>query len=231
MIRMTYAAPTTAVLVALLSVSCSNTKTPSVQKNDSHPLFITPTPRILPPTSPPGASPPASPLSGTIVDFSGEVSRGQRFEQAIAPGMVFRLEPYAGNDSGWEIRLVPGAEPSPASVDCIGAILVPTHGSNELSIELPEEKTAQAATLRNPHEFDFVPNPSDCKRAWDLSNSIAYEYNLPDQERDRLNLQLSKIPIGHGQLRVLDFRLSPRQEGSEFVVIDWIMFGVHLQFP
>jgi hypothetical protein len=235
MIRMISAATTTAILLALLSISCSKTKAPPIPRNGSHTItradLQSPSPQMLQPPIPSTVISPASPGVESVLEFSGEISRGQRFEKVVAPGMLFRLEPYAGNDSGWDIRLAPDTEPSPASVDCIGAVSIPSHGSNDLSIELSEEQTAQGVMLRNPHEFDFVPNPSDCKRAWDLNNSIAYRYNQTDQERRELDGKLSEIPNGHGQLKVLDFRLSPQAEPDKPGAIDWIKFEVDLKFP
>jgi hypothetical protein len=144
--------------------------------------------------------------------------------------MVFRLEPYAENDSGWDIRIAPGLDSSAESMDCIGAISVPTHGSNDLSIDLADGNESQVSLQSMPHEFDFVPDSSDCKRAWDLNNSINYGYKLTDQERQNLNGQFASIPYGHGRLRILDSRLSPSVDSSNIRVIDWIKFEVLLQF-
>jgi hypothetical protein len=222
-------------LLALLSISCGKTKAPAGKTNEPRNSATaglrSPTPLTVEPSPAPSAVPPASATEGFVADFPGEVSRGQRFEKAVAPGLVFRLEPYAGNDSGWDIRLAPGTEASAEAVDCIGAIETPSHGSNELAIELPEGVTASEAALRNPHEFDFVPNSSDCKRAWDLNNSINYQYKLTDQQREELNRQLGAIPTAHGHLKVLDFRLGAPPEGSRARAIEWIKFEVALQFP
>jgi hypothetical protein len=229
-----HAATTAAILLALLCVGCSKTKAPAVQRSESPTLTPATPPRApaVPPTLIPGAAsllPP--PAIGSVLHFTGEVSRGQHFEKVVAPAMVFRLEPYAANDPGWDIRLAPDTEPSPASIDCIGAVLIPSHGSNDLSIEVSEENTAQGAVQWNPRKFDFVPNPSDCKRAWDLSNSVNYEYNLTDQERQELYDKLGEIPSGNGELRILDSRLGPPTERDKFGAIEWIEFEVDLQFP
>lgn len=144
--------------------------------------------------------------------------------------MAFRLEPYAENDSGWDIRIAPGLDPSAESMDCIGAISVPAHGSNDLSIELADGDDPQVSLQSMPHEFDFVPNSSDCKRAWNLNNSINYGYKLTDQERQNLDGQFASIPYGHGRLRILDSRLGPSGDSNNITVIDRIKFEVVLQF-
>lgn len=215
-----------AIFLALLSVCCNKSEAPPARR--TQPLTATPVAQQPPaPASVPPASPP---VAGTTLHFLGEVNRGQRFEKLIAPNMVFRLEPYAGNDSGWDIRIAPGLDPSAESMDCIGAISVPTHGSNDLSIELADGNDPQVSLQSMPHQFDFVLDSSDCKRAWDLNNSITYGYKLTDQERQNLNSQFGTIPYGHGGLKILDSRLGPSAGSSNIRVIDWIKFEVVLQF-
>jgi hypothetical protein len=226
MISFRYVA-TAAIPLTVLIVSYSRTKGSLHQTAGSQTSTAALTARetVKPPTLSSTTSP-ARPVSESAPQFSGEVSRGQRFEKAVAPGMIFRLEPYAGGDSGWAIRLAPDTESSPASIDCIGAISVPSHGSNDASIELPEGEELQGATLRSPHEFDFVPVPADCKRAWDLNNALAYTYNLTDKQGEELDGKLSRIPTSHGQLKVLDFRLGAQSPTEKPRPIEWIKFEV-----
>ena len=240
MIRITHIEMAMVALLAIFGSSCNPRKGPagqnSAQNNAqsvAHPLSANPTaPASSAPQtrqsrgSPDGGSPPTA----AALAFSGEISRGRRFEKAVGPGLVFRLEPYAGNDSGWDIRLAPDNELSPASVDCIGAIEEPRHGSNELSLELQDNETDLTTELRRPREFEFVSTAADCKRAWDLSNSIDYDNGLSDTRRDELNRELGAVPTGHGQLQIVDARLSPSSAGTRPTAIDWIKFEVHLQF-
>jgi hypothetical protein len=225
-------AKNTAIAAAMLFVfctsGCNKTNTPDVRKNE--PFTATPVPRSPAAATPP-VLPPPPPVAGSTLSFSGEASRGQRFEKVIAPSMVFRLVPFAGNDSGWDIRMAPGTEPSAESIDCIGAILEPTHGSNELSIELSDEDSTQGALQAAPHEFDFVATPADCKQAWDLNNSINYDHGLTDKEQQELNEKLGAILSGHGKLVILDPRVEPPAEKGASGVIDSVKFEVDLQFP
>jgi hypothetical protein len=225
------AATAAAIFLALLSLCSNKTKAPAVQRSNS--LTTTPSaPRSPAPAIIPSApSPLPPPVAASTLHFSGEANRGQRFEKVIAPKMVFRLEPYAENDSGWDIRIIPGIGPSAESIDCIGAISTPTHGVNDLSIDLSDENTTEETLQSNPHEFDFVPNSPNCKRAWDLNNSINYRYKLTDQERQDLNDRIGAIPYGHGELMILDSRVDPPIEKSKLGVIDRIAFEVDLQFP
>jgi len=233
-IRRKQVAISAATLLALLSASCGKARKARVQESDSRSSATaglrTPAALTVQPSAPPAGTPPARPADGFAPVFAGEVSRGQRFEKGVLPGMVFRLEPYVGDDLGWDIRLVPDTEPSPASIDCIGAISKPTHGSNALAIELPQDKAAPGDTLRAPHEFDFVPDASDCKRAWDLNNTLNYQYNLTAQQREELDRKLSEIPTAHGRLQVLEFRLGAAPAAGQPGAIEWIKFEVALQF-
>jgi hypothetical protein len=76
-------------------------------------------------------------------------------------GLLFRLEPDAGGDSGWEIRLAPAAEPSLASIDCIGAVSEPLHGDDHLSIQPPGLDKDRNEAQWKKREFDFVRDPAD----------------------------------------------------------------------
>jgi hypothetical protein len=226
---MRHTAATAAMLAAILCVCCSTKNAPANQRAESPEApQQTPVPAMATPIPPPVITPPPS-IAGPISNFLGEVNRGQPYEKTFAPGMVFRLEPFAGNDSGWDIRIAPDTEPSPASIDCIGAIAVPRHGSDDLSIELPQERTAQGVALAKSHEFEFVPNPSDCKRAWDLNNSLAYNNNLTDKESNDLDRMLSQIPNAHGDMKILDSRLTSPSGSDKSGAIEWIKFEVHLQ--
>ena len=76
-----------------------------------------------------------------------------------------------------------------------------------------------------------MPDAPHCKRAWDLNNSINYQPNLTDQQRDELNRQLGAIPIAPGRLTVRDFRIGAKPGGGQGRTIEWIKFDVALQFP
>jgi len=96
-------------------------------------------PSITTMVGPVAVKPAAEPLRGAkggeSTHFTGEVRRGDEFKQLIGPGMEFRLEPYAGNDSGWSIRLAPGTDANARTMDCIGAVEEPLHGNTRLEIE------------------------------------------------------------------------------------------------
>ncbi|HEY6266682.1 MAG TPA: hypothetical protein VIX11_00165 [Candidatus Acidoferrum sp.] len=175
--------------------------------------------------------PPRDPLPDIRdVKFSGEVQSGQQFERAVAPGMVFRLAPYAGNVSGWSIRLAPSSEPLPASIDCIGAISVPLHGNMETELELPDGGAISQVELRRKRELMFVPTPSDCKAAWDLTNLLNYTYNLSDIEREKADRKLGELPTAIGAFKVIDFIIGDNPAKRTVSGIAWLKFDAELDF-
>jgi hypothetical protein len=172
---------------------------------------------------------PAQPaLSPNGSHFVGEVTRGQRFEKLVAQNLVFSLEPDAGSEAGWSIRLAPGSDPSSGSIDCIAPLEEPLHGSNNLSLELPDGSDAQKTELLRPREFAFVPTPSECKVAWELMNIVNYTSELTDKDREAAGERLGKIPRSGGTLKVLEFRLRPSAGKLDLQRLDWLKFEVEL---
>jgi hypothetical protein len=164
--------------------------------------------------------------------FTGELNRGQRFEKNVGSGLVFRLEPDAGENSGWSIRLAPASEPSPASIDCIGSVSEPLHGSNKLSIDPSGVSIVNGRTYWFPdfREFYFVINPLDCKSAWDLANAAYYPSKLTDQEREQASEKLFQIRTGHGSFKILDSRVNVPAGEKKPRAIEWLKFEVELNF-
>jgi hypothetical protein len=167
-----------------------------------------------------------------MVRFAGEVARGQQFERAIATGLVFRLEPDAGDDSGWSMRLAPQGERSPASIDCIGSVSEPLHGSNQLEIDPTGAMmvNGHAHWLPNSREFYFVGNPADCKSAWDLANAAYYPSKLSEEQREEAGSKLFQIPTGHGVFTILDSKVKAVTGQERPQSIEWLKFQVELNF-
>ena len=162
--------------------------------------------------------------------FSGEVNRGDRFRAPAGSNLIFALEPYAGNDSGWTIRLLPGADAKSMSMDCIGAVSEPLHGDKNVEIEPPDDLSQKPAKWR-PREFEFVPDAAGCRTAWNLTNLVYYPSKLTDEQRAEAGEKLGKIPTAHGRFTVLQSVLSPATNTNETGSIEWLKFEVELDFP
>lgn len=163
----------------------------------------------------------------TIPKFTAEVLRGQQFERIVAPNMVFRLEPYAGNDSGWTIRIAPGTDSAASEMDCIGAIQVPLHGDTTLQIEPPEDGDSKDPSWKQ-REFDFVATPKDCKVAWDSMTDANYNPTLSEKERDQASARSEKLLLRHGTLTILDVRYGPANATNAHGTLEWLKFEVDL---
>jgi len=219
-------------LVLLVSVACIGcgkkesaqpSGQPSTTSEHVKPVSVTPQPPAIPPRQ-------AAPQAAAVSELSGEVTKGQGFEKAVAGGLIFRLVPDAGDDSGWEIRLAPGADAASASMDCIGAVSVPLHGDGTRSIQSPGLDKDRDESQWKKREFDFVPNSSDCKEAWDLANEAHYGSKLTDKQREEADASLGKIPTDHGAFEVTDFRLSKSVSKDAPAQIEWLKFSVHMGF-
>jgi hypothetical protein len=220
--------------LALIPAGCSKTA-PATAQNGASPGPAVPAKAPAPvpvATVAPGAALAQQTDASAGPHFTGEVTRGQRFEKNVGSGLVFRLEPDAVDDSGWSIRLAPASEPSPASMDCIGSVSEPLHGSNKLSIDPSSVSIVNGRTYWFPdfREFYFVTNPLDCKSAWDLANAAYYPSKLTAQEREQASEKLFHIRTGHGSFKILDSRVNVPAGEKKPGAIEWLKFEVELNF-
>ena len=207
------------LLVALVSAAC---KKPQVASATN--------PAPLNPAGTPADAAPHAPVD-TAAHFTGKVRRGERYTRSIAPNMIFRLEPDAGNDSGWTIRMIPGTDPKDQSIDCIGAVSEPLHNNRNLYIDAPDSAAQAETPAWKQHEFDFVPDASNCRIAWDLMNSVYYASKLTDEQRAEAGEKLGRIPTEHVALTIVDSRLAPAPDSSDPPIIEWLKFDAALDMP
>ena len=171
-----------------------------------------------------------APIANAPTRFTAELKRGERFQKLIAPNMMFTLEPYAGNDSGWTIHLAPGSDAKSNSMDCIGAVSEPLHGDKNREIEPPDDLSQEPVHWK-PREFEFVPDLANCKTAWQLMNLVYYPSKLTDEQRAEAGEKLGKIPTAHGKFTVLDSLLRPAGNPNDTGSIEWLKFEVELNLP
>ncbi len=171
---------------------------------------------------------PAAAPSASDARFTREVRRGETFEKSFAPNMIFRLEPDAGGNSGWSIRIAPGSDAAAAAIDCIGPVAEPLHGNKNLVIEPPADGSPKNPSHWGAHEFDFVPDAANCKAAWELMNVVNYPSKVSDKEREEADSKLGRIPRAHGRLTIVDTRLGVATAANEHGVIEWLRFDVDL---
>src|SRR5579859_3441142 len=203
------------LFLALLLAACSRKETPA------KPLTATPVSALTP------AVAPAAPPTQEIPRFTAEIVAHQEFQKIFAPKLMFRLEPYAGTDSGWTIRIAPVFEFGGPAIDCIGAVEVPLHGDTTLEIEPPENGAPRDPAWRQ-REFEYVETETDCKAAWNLMNDANYGSKLSEAEREHANARLSQIPTGHGKFTILDARVGPATPQNTHGSLEWLKFEVEL---
>jgi hypothetical protein len=199
----------------LIFIACNKTQN-SVSTNAA---------RVVPSTPVATAVPTESLQTG--LKFIGEVKQGQQFEKTFASDMAFRLVPYAGNDSGWTIRIAPGADSAASSMDCIGAVETPSHGDTKLEIEPPADGALQNSAWKL-REFEFVDSAPECKTAWSLMNDANYDSKLSAKEREQASTKLGQIPTKHGKFSILDARSGPATAANQHGTLEWLKFEVDL---
>jgi hypothetical protein len=178
---------------------------------------------------PAAANKPAAPSASVQENFrfTAEVAAHEEFQKTFAPKMTFRLEPYAGNDSGWSIRIAPIGDSGAPVIDCIGAVETPLHGDTKIEIEPPESGAAKSSAWRQ-REFEFVPTASDCQSAWELMNNANYNSKLSEKEREQADAKLGQIPTRQGKFTVLDAHFAPATSQDSRGAIEWLKFAVDL---
>jgi hypothetical protein len=199
-------------LVALVVIACNKAQNPD-----------TPTPAHVVPASNSAAS---APTDQSVLHFAGEVREGQSFEKSFAPDMVFRLEPYAGKDSGWTIRIAPGRDSIAATMDCIGAVTEPLHGNTGTAIDPPEGGRLDDPWKRR--DFNYAANASDCRAAWRLMNEANYASKLSDKEREQASTKLGQIRTTHARFSILDARSAAAAAPDVGRRLKWLKFDVDL---
>ncbi len=157
--------------------------------------------------------------------FTANIIRNEEFQKIFAPKMMFRLEPYAGNDSGWSIRIAPISDSGGPAIDCIGAVETPLHGDTKIEIEPPQNGATQNPAWKR-REFNYVATASDCKTAWTLMNNANYNSKLSDKEREEASTKLEQLATRHAVFTVLDTRFGPATPQNERGTIEWLKFDV-----
>jgi hypothetical protein len=174
----------------------------------------------------PAAAVAASPPSQSM-HFTGEIVAHEEFQKAFAPKMMFGLEPYGGNDSGWSIRIAPISESGGPAIDCIGAVETPLHGDTKIEIEPPASAQSQGTEWKN-REFEYAATAADCKVAWELMNEANYDSKLSENEREEASAKLAHVATHHGKFAILDARFGPANPQNTRGTLEWLKFEVDL---
>jgi len=162
--------------------------------------------------------------------FSGEVASGASFEREIGNGLLFRLVPTpVGFGKGWDIEIVPKIVPSGGFSEYSAIVTPPYHFYNLRYLNGSYDVTARQAVAISPRTFQFAQTPEDMQAASVVVNSVIYSVDWPSK-KDSLADAASKVPLGEGELNILQSRITPGKNNEDPGSIDWLKFEVRLSF-
>lgn len=182
-------------------------------------------------SSPPQEKHPRAEAEKIDVHFTGEVTRGNTFQQDIGHGLVFRLAPTPGYaDIGWKILIMPKDTPEDGPIEFSAVATPPYRTYNARYLETSFGNTAKQAVSMTPRIFYFVESVDDEHRAEECLNAAMYPTNISDEEKVRVVQEQREIQLGKGELRILKSRLGRAKALTDAGTIDWLRFEVDIEF-
>ena len=168
------------------------------------------------------------PSSKPDVILSGTLSAVKSFERDIGHGLIFRLVPSpASYGKGWDIEIRPKGDPAGGFDEYASVATPPYHLYKPTYLNASYGVTAQKAVAMSPRKFQFVETPQDSQAASVVVNTVVYTVDWPSH-KDSIAAAAAKIPVGVGELRVLDSRITPGKNNEDLGSIDWIKFQIRL---
>ena len=160
--------------------------------------------------------------------FAGEVARGQAFEHALAPGLVFRLVP---DDGGWTVWV---GQPGAPDADWSGVVTPPFRGPNPRFLEAWHFRNADNSGPNLPgpgnvnapqavREFEFVEQAADYRRAFDALQGVLWPKTDAERQAALDVLEPIMARARRGRLTITDLELGGLGRGLR----PWIE---HLRF-
>jgi len=160
--------------------------------------------------------------------FSGEVSHGQEFRQAIGRDLFFVLDPL---DDGWTVSVFPAAQCTTEGHDDFVAVATePFYGSNPRFVDTSD---GEQSLHSSPREFQFV---LDCKSYTRESELVGTSTaaNVPEKASAKAMAKLDTSAMGSGKLTILDSKLvksGKGEDGNDLQQVDWLKFQVVIVLP
>ena len=167
-----------------------------------------------------------------VIQFSGEVLRGEVFEREINSNLVFRLVPRA---QGWDIQV---GNKTNTDLD-FSRITPPLRGINSRQLNGwhfrnadntgPNEGSVNAP--QEVREFEFVLNEEDYQLALDALTKLSWPYDYTDEEVDEASQQIyGGLKQGRGILTVTDMEFGNLEPNKE-AWFERVKFNVTLTLP
>jgi hypothetical protein len=163
--------------------------------------------------------------------ITGEVTRGNAFQQDIGRGLMFQLAPPSNApDAGWVIEIVPKTQPAGGAVEFSSIATPPYHTYNDRIIVPAYGRSASDVLNLKKRTFFFVDSVNDEHRAEEVVNAAYYPTDLSDQDRVRVAAEEHGIQISQGQLHILKAHTSRGKIPGAPDRIDSIRFELEIEF-
>ena len=151
--------------------------------------------------------------------FAGEVARGQAFERALAPGLVFRLVPDEG---GWTVWV---GQPGAPDADWSGVVTPPFRGPNARYLEAWHFRNADNSGPNAPgpgsvnapqavRDFAFVEQADDYRRALDALQGVLWPRTDTQGQAALDALGEIMARARRGRLTITDLQLGGLEPGT-----------------
>ena len=164
--------------------------------------------------------------------FSGEIERGKTYTHDIGHDLEFRLEVASeGAFAGWDISVVPKAQPKDGPIEFSAIATPPYHNFNERYIETIFNFTAQEILAMSPRRFNFVLSVDDEHRAEEVVNAMLYPNSVSDDDKQRIEMSSANIQLGTGEFSIQRSRVTSLKDPLYPGSIEYLKFEVKLKFP
>jgi hypothetical protein len=164
-----------------------------------------------------------------ILTLSGQLAAGRSYQHDIGRGLIFRLVPSpASFGKGWDIEIVPKAGVAGGYPEYAAIATPPYHLYKPTYINASYGVTAQEAVAMSAREFYFVETPSDSQAASVVVNTMVYAIDW-QMRKESLEDSAAKIPVGVGELKIVQSRITPGKNNEDLGSIDWMKFHVTLK--
>lgn len=169
------------------------------------------------------------------LSFSGQVFRGQTFEQEIGNDLTFRLAYFEGDGEGWNIWVGDKAQPD---YDFASVVTFPFRGRNNLGIYGWDFRNSDNS---GPNELEYIPqerrsfrfvlDETNYQMYDDLLNTLLWQYNHSEEDVQYARDTMMTGPgIETGVLTITHIELGNLIVG-ERAWIDYMEFQVELYLP
>ncbi len=170
--------------------------------------------------------------------FTGQVSRGEKFEKLLPGNLVFVLHPTTYAEIGWvgwTLYLGPILEPSH---NYAGVVTLPLRGTNDLQVigwhfRNEDNTNPNDGSIYAPQEerlFSYVLNEEDYQIAWDAGECIMWPLLCEDMvTQEAIDLHQS-VPTMSGTLLITNLELGNLEPGTQ-PWIEYMEFEVELNLP